>query len=869
MNPTQPIIDYYDNAEAWRPAGEATLPDLIDAIRSDEFAARVAEVRAMIASGNKDGANAKKKELPAVSLSGSVVGRRARAVKEGRFIHSGFLQIDLDVKDNPGLSIADMRATLTADPRMAAVFVSPSGEGVKGVARCTPDPESHLGAFLAAEKHFASLGLTIDKSCKDPVRLCFISHDPDACLLTGTDRFEPLPVDPMDFEVVPNDEPEAITKQASRSVRVCSSTGAIIISGTTTLPPFTADSIADMLRHIPYPGYDEWLKITNAVWREIGVEEGTPVLQAWAPEKNPGDYAHHAQHPLQDVTIATVVWHAKEHGWRPPQPASAAITRQSTSLATAPRQDPEMTACAPAESMTYDGKTIPANIFPVPNGNIGNDLASRHIFAIIGQSRRLFMRGGQVHEVGTSTAEAVARLDPLRADRFSSLIETFGAKVMILENRGKDNGTQWRSTTMGENHCRMLLTSEGAREFLPPIRQMPSAPVLVPDGTNGSSTLGHGWHPHNGGTFVIGKSDLPEMIFESALPIFLTLLDGFNFTTTSDISRAAASFLSPALKIGGWINDDFPIDVAEADQSQAGKSYRHKLIAAIYGETASQITNTTGGVGSLDERVAGALIAGRPIITLENVRGRIDSQTLESAIRGVGRVTARSFRACVEVDTSPFLWQMSTNGAELTRDLANRAVITRIRKQEDGFVHTVYQEGPLLAHVQANQPRFLAAVHSIIREWARHGCPRTNENRHDFSGWCQALDWIVQNILGLPPLLDGHREEQLRTANPKLQWLRDVINAIITSGHDTQYALSAGDIADAAEENDIPIPGRRNNVTNKPEQDVGRIMSQLYRDAGEETITVDGRRLTRHVRSEYNQVRKENMERKVYLIDTN
>ena len=49
-----------------------------------------------------------------------------------------------------------------------------------------------------------------------------------------------------------------------------------------------------------------------------------------------------------------------------------------------------------------------------------------------------------------------------------------------------------------------------------------------------------------------------------------------------------------------------------------------------------------------------------------------------------------------------------------------------------------------------------------------------NDNRHDFRAWAQTLDWIVQNLLGAAPLLDGHRETQERMTNPALTWLREV-----------------------------------------------------------------------------------------------
>ena len=50
--------------------------------------------------------------------------------------------------------------------------------------------------------------------------------------------------------------------------------------------------------------------------------------------------------------------------------------------------------------------------------------------------------------------------------------------------------------------------------------------------------------------------------------------------------------------------------------------------------------------------------------------------------------------------------------------------------------------------------------------------------RHDFRDWCQTLDWIVQNILKMPPLMDNHKSTQERMSNPKLVWLRNIALAV-------------------------------------------------------------------------------------------
>jgi hypothetical protein len=858
--PKGPTIDYYLNAETSKPAHETTLKDLIDGIRDGSFAETVAKVRELIESGDKDAADALKKTLPAVSLSGCITGRRKAAVAEGRFNHSGLLQIDLDAKDNIGWTIEEMRAALIADPRMVAVFVTPSGQGIKGVARIPKDAENHKAAFVAAEAHFKTLNLKIDPSCKDPVRLCFVSHDPEAWLRMDTDEmFEPVPLEVVEVLELDDEEdeehrqkPDFNASQPRQQSHRVTETGNLVLKES-GLRALDASTVRDMLRVIPpRPDYAEWLKIASAVWDALGEADGTAALCAWSPEEKPGEYASKFAHRLTDVHAATLVMRAKEHGWAP-----------VVVSATAARATGKPETIAEVIARKKDKNMIPEHVFPVPAGDIGYDLAARHIFAVIAPTRRLYIRGTTVHEVETED-DGSRELRPVQSKRMISVIETFGAKVMRRELR-EDGTPRWRSSTFPAQAADAIMESDAAREMLPSIRQLISAPVIAPDGNGGTITLEPGHHPHAGGTFITGGKLPPIVPLAEAREMLLGSLCDFDFPEGGDASRALASLVSPALKMGGWINDDFPLDLAEADQSQSGKSYRFRLIHAIYREAPSAIAQAVGGVGSLDERVSRALMKGRPFITFDNFRGRLDSQILETAIRGLGRVDARSLREAADIDCTPFVWQLSTNGAELTRDIANRSVITRIRKRAEDHEWRQYPEGDLIAHIRANQPRYLGAVHAIVREWVANGCPRTRESRHDFRTWCQVLDWIVINIFDFPPLLDGHREEQLRTANPKLQWLRDVIHALVTDGHQG-HPLTASDLAEASEEHDLTLPGRRDS-TEAHEVRVGKMLGRLFREAGKDTIAVDGRWFSRQITSEWNAANRTHIERKIYLIE--
>jgi hypothetical protein len=833
-----PQIDFYSSATSPSAMATTTLEYLIEAIRSDEFSNKIAKLRSTLAAGDDDGYAVAKKDLQAVSISGTCDGKRAQAVQDGRFNHSGYLQLDFDAVDNIGWEVEEIVDILRAEPRIIAAFVSPSGHGVKGIARipiCQTRDE-HVAAFAAARNHFRLHNLTIDEACKDPVRLMFVSHDPGAWIDLSRDAmFEPV----------------AGTADLPKSSKA-DKKSSTVIKGGGSLKEITPQTVREMLAVIPSsPSYEEWLKIASAVWDAIGEDEGTSALIDWSPEKISGEYAEKYKNRLKDIRTGTLVHLAKDYGWTPPALVSATTRKNAASQIT-------------SEDADDDPNVIPCEIFPVPAGEIGHDLASRHIFSVVGPTNRLFMRGTLVHEVAADDTDAFAMV-PVAAKRLVSLIETFGARVMRREAR-EDGTLRWRAATFPSSSADVALSSDGAREFLPRIRQMVSSHVLIPDGATGTAVIGKGYHPHAGGTFVTGGEEVPTVELGEAVELLAACLIDFDFPDGGDASRAMASLISPAMKMGGWIDDDFPLDLAEADQSQSGKSFRFKMIHAIYREHPSAITQAAGGVGSLDERVSRALITGRPFISFDNFRGRMDSQIMETAIRGLGKVAARALRAEADIDVTPFLWQLSTNGAELTRDLANRAVITRIRKRADTHQFQTYPEGDIVSHIKAHQPRYLGAVHAVIRDWAAKGRPLTTERRHDFRRWCQSMDWIVQNIFGLPPLLDGHREEQMRTANPRLQWLRDIARAIINAGY-TGEALTAADFGEAAEDHDLPLPGSK-SVSESIDMRVGRLLGRLFKDQEGDTISVDGMRITRVLAHDYDPVRKEHRERKQYLILT-
>jgi hypothetical protein len=526
-----------------------------------------------------------------------------------------------------------------------------------------------------------------------------------------------------------------------------------------------------------------------------------------------------------------------------------------------------------SEQMESEGLTpeaIPDDVFPVPTGEKGIIAPAEIIFSTIATDHEWFIQSDRVVEKAESRDDKGGRrivLRELTPERAVSELERLGTKhgkkVAKYETKRDGNTSRgyWRAAMMPQNQMKVLLECEEARKHLPRITTVTSAPLLVEDGKGGVSVLGHGYHPQAGGVFVDCDTKIPEVPLRAAADALLSLHADFDFCTPADLSRAVGVCLSPALKT--FIDDDFPAHVSEAVESQSGKDYLQKVHLAIHGESAMGITKSKGGVGSLDESIFNALLTGRRFVCIGNLRGELDSQVMEDAIRGHRFIQGRGYRMAGTVDTKPLIWQISTNGAQFTRDIANRSIVTRIRKRGSGYKFTEYPEGDLLAHVKDNQAYYLGCVFAVLREWVAKGKPKTNDTRHDFRGWCQSLDWIVQNIFDLPPLLDGHKEQQDRTANPDLQWLRDVSNTILSLEREGEI-FTAGGVAGICAEEGLRLPGTREGSEEKVELMIGRIMGRLFKNHAKKIddefsqIDVDGNMVTRQTREEYDSEARKN-----------
>jgi hypothetical protein len=260
-------MSLFETCFATTPCDGLTLADLVAGIREGRWKAEVELYRSLLASGESEDYKGAKKRLPGVMLSARVKHRKKGTSPEQReAVHSGFLQIDLDGKDNPGRNPGEIAETLKAIPWIVAVFISPSGNGVKAIARCPADFDRHAGSWHAAATVLERHGLKIDSQTKKWDHLCFVSYDPKAWLREG----EAAEIVPAEMLPSPISEPH----RASGTVR----------------PEFAREKAAELAAEGGRPDREKWVNISSAFFHGCGVDTGIEILEEAFPPEEEGEY---------------------------------------------------------------------------------------------------------------------------------------------------------------------------------------------------------------------------------------------------------------------------------------------------------------------------------------------------------------------------------------------------------------------------------------------------------------------------------------------------------------------------------------------------------------------------------------------------
>ena len=120
---------------------------------------------------DKSERNEIKQLLPAICFSGTFTKRTDSSLVE----HSGLICLDFDGYQKQKELLQD-KETLSKNKYVYAVFISPSGNGLKVLVKIPADQDNHTNYFKSLEKYFNSP--YFDKTSKNISRVCYESYDP-------------------------------------------------------------------------------------------------------------------------------------------------------------------------------------------------------------------------------------------------------------------------------------------------------------------------------------------------------------------------------------------------------------------------------------------------------------------------------------------------------------------------------------------------------------------------------------------------------------------------------------------------------------------------------------------------------------------
>ncbi len=215
----------------------------------------------------------------------------------------------------------------------------------------------------------------------------------------------------------------------------------------------------------------------------------------------------------------------------------------------------------------------------LPSGDVQIIDTARQTFEIIGPRNELFYRGGTVMEL-CKNGNGDLNLSIIRPAAARTRFEKYCS--FFAWRKGSGGGDVLAPRAIPHDIADALLQSLEAQELLPHVTGLINCPIIRED--NGALDVISKGYDINTGVLVTGGEIPPQVELTEAVVDLNEIMCEFEFQSPGDRSRAFACLITPALKLSGILRGNIPATVAEADESQSGKTYFLKLAAALYNE---------------------------------------------------------------------------------------------------------------------------------------------------------------------------------------------------------------------------------------------------------------------------------------------
>lgn len=383
-------------------------------------------------------------------------------------------------------------------------------------------------------------------------------------------------------------------------------------------------------------------------------------------------------------------------------------------------------------------------VIQVEAGNLHN-IATEAEAALVRAGSPFYNRGGLVQPVLDEVPAAKGRRTKaarLKVVSESAVVDHLSrvADFQKWDGRKKANVR----TDPPAQVARVLLSRDGEWRFRA-LAGVITTPTLRPDGSILSEL---GYDPDTQ-LLLLDPPLLPKIPKRpsrsdaaQALALLNDLLTEFPFVDAPSRAVALSGILTPIVR---GAMDVAPMHVADAPAPGSGKSFLVDVWSTPATGERAPVISSSQSEEELEKRLGAALLAGQPIVSIDNVNGNLGGDALCQLIeRPVVQVRTLGQSKLVKIASRATTFATGNN-IRLLGDMTRRVVVCSLDPNMERPELREFKADPL-ATIMADRGRYIAAALTISRAYAVAGFPGEARPLASFEQWSRyvrsALIWL-------------------------------------------------------------------------------------------------------------------------------
>ena len=288
----------------------------------------------------------------------------------------------------------------------------------------------------------------------------------------------------------------------------------------------------------------------------------------------------------------------------------------------------------------------------------------------------------------------------------------------------------------------------------------------------------------------------------AALAKLKALLAEFPLVAPADTAVALSAMITPVVRGAFTVA---PMHATRAPVAGSGKSFLFDVVAAIAIGQIMPVISKGPHEEELEKRLGAAMMAGQPLISIDNVNGELAGdalcQIIERPVVDI-RILGKSER--VRIEARGTTMYCTGNNITLVGDLCRRVIMASLDPRLERPELRVFKGDPI-STILADRGAYVAACLTICLAYHKAGRPKKAKRLASFEGWSDvvrsALIW-----LGEADAVDTM--ELAREEDPELVQVKDFMAAWgEVLGVGVGHKMTLKDVATIAEETKMSPTG--------------------------------------------------------------